>query len=86
MAVIDEITNLMLIIPIHRSRSEEIGDTLTEHDVLGTCSVPEYIIMDQDSACMSTLIKYLFKKLGIRIKMVAPYNHQSLPAEHGIKS
>ena len=28
----------------------------------------------------------LFKKLSIKIKTVAPYNHQSLQAEHGIKS
>ena len=27
----------------------------------------------------------MFKKLGIKIKTVAPYNHQSLQAEHGIK-
>ena len=31
-------------------------------------------------------MSYLFKKLGIKIKTVAPYNHQSLQAEHGIKS
>ena len=31
-------------------------------------------------------MSYLFKKLGITIKTVAPYNHQSLQAEHGIKS
>ena len=35
---------------------------------------------------MLTLINYLFTKLDIKIKMVAPYNHQSLQAEHGIKS
>ena len=35
---------------------------------------------------MSSLMSYLFKRLGIRIKIVAPYNHQSLQAEHGIKS
>ena len=35
---------------------------------------------------MSTLMNYLFKKLNIKIKTVAPYNHQSLQAEHGIKS
>ena len=29
---------------------------------------------------------YLFSKFNIKIKMVAPYNHQSLLAEHGIKS
>ena len=32
------------------------------------------------------LMNYLLKKLDIKIKIVAPYNHQSLQAEHGIKS
>ena len=35
---------------------------------------------------MSTVMNYLFKKLNIKIKTVAPYNHQSLQAEHGIKA
>ena len=42
--------------------------------------------MDQDSACMYSLMTYLLNKFNIRIKTVAPYNHQSLQAEHGIKS
>ena len=42
--------------------------------------------MDQDSAFMSSLMRYLFHKFDIRIKIVAPCNHQSLQAEHGIKS
>ena len=42
--------------------------------------------MDQDSAFMSSLMTYLFHKFDIKIKTVAPYNHQSLQAEHGIKS
>ena len=42
--------------------------------------------MDQDSAFMSTIMSYLFKRLNIKIKMVAPFNHQSLQMEHGIKS
>ena len=41
--------------------------------------------MDQDSTFMSLLINYLVKKLNIIIKTVAPYNHQSLQLEHGIK-
>ena len=44
------------------------------------------MIMDLDSAFMSSLMNYLFKRLGIKMKTVAPYNHQSLQAEHGIKS
>ena len=35
---------------------------------------------------MSSLMNYLFKKLEIKIETVAPSNHQSLQAEHGIKS
>ena len=42
--------------------------------------------MDQDSAFMSSLMNYLFQKLDIKIKTAAPYNHQSLQGEYGIKS
>ena len=42
--------------------------------------------MDQDSAFMSSLMNYLLSKINIKIRTVAPYNHQSLQAEHGIKS
>ena len=42
--------------------------------------------MDEDNAFMSSLMNYLLKKLDIKIKTVAPYNHQSLQAENGIKS
>ena len=42
--------------------------------------------MDLDSPFMSSLMNYLFKRLGIRIKTVVPYNYQSLQDEHGIKS
>ena len=46
--------------------------------------MPHYIIMDQDSAFMSLLMNYLFKKSDIKIKTVAPYNHHSLQAELGM--
>ena len=42
--------------------------------------------MDQDSSFMSSLITYLLKKFNIKVRTVAPYNHQFLQAEHGIKS
>ena len=56
------------------------------NNVFSKYCIPDYIIMDLDSAFMSSLMSYLFKKLGIKIKTVAPYNHQSLQAKHGIKS
>ena len=43
-------------------------------------------MMDQDGTFMSSLMNYLFRKFELKIKTVTPYNHQSLQAEHGIKS
>ena len=85
LCVIDEVTNYLITAPIYQAKSEEIGDVLIEN-VISKFGTPEYMIMDQDSAIMSTLMNYLFKRLGIKIKTVGPYNHQSLQAEHGIKS
>ena len=85
LCVIDEVTNYLITAPIYQAKSEEIGDVLIEN-VISKFGTPEYIIMDQDSAFMSTLMYYLFKRLGIKIKTVGPYNHQSLQTEHGIKS
>ena len=42
--------------------------------------------MDQNNAIISSLMTYILKKFNIKIKTVAPYDHQPLQAEHGIKS
>ena len=62
-----------------------MGNALLENVISEYC-IPDYIIMDQGSAFMSSLMNYLFKKLNIKIKTVAPYNHESLQEEHGIES
>ena len=80
LCVIDEVTNFLITVPIFQVRSEEVGEALLEHVITKHC-IPNYIIMDQDSA-----FTYLLHRLNIRIKTIAPYNHQSLQAEHGIKS
>ena len=85
LCILDEVTNYLVTVPIFQARSEEIGEALIENVIMKYC-IPEYIIMDQDSAFMSSLMTYLFHKFDIKIKTVAPYNHQSLQAEHGIKS
>ena len=85
LCIIDEVMNFLITVPIFQARSEEIGEALIENVIMKFC-IPEYVIMDQDSAFMSSLMTYLFHKFNIKIKTVAPYNHQSLQAEHGIKS
>ena len=84
LCIINEMTNYLITVPIFQARSEEI-EALTENVITKYC-IPEYIIMNQDSAFMSSLMTYLLNKFGITIKTVAPYNHQPLQAEHGIKS
>ena len=85
LCVIDEVTNFMITAPLKYSRSKEVGEALLNNLISKYC-VPDNMIMDLDSAFMSLLMNYLFKRLGIKIKTVAPYNHQSLQAEQGIKS
>ena len=77
LCVIDEMTNYLINAPLYQARSEEVGEALIEN-VISKFGMPEYMIMDQDSAFMSSLMSYLFKKLGISIKTVGPYNHKSL--------
>ena len=60
LCIIHEVTNYLITVPIYHSRSEEIGDAIIEN-VISKYYIPEYIIMDQDSAFMSMLMKYLFK-------------------------
>ena len=78
-------TNYLITVPIYQSRSEEVGEALIEHVISKFCT-PDCIIMDHDSAFMSTLMNYLFRKLNIKIMTVALHNHQSLQAEHGINT
>ena len=85
LCIIDEETNFLVTVPIFQAKSEEVGEAPLEH-VITKYYIPEYIIIDQDSAFMSSLMSYLFHRLDINIKTIAPYNHQSLQVEHGIKS
>ena len=85
LCIIDEVANYLIMVPIYQSKVEEIGDALIENVITKYC-IPDYIIMGQESAFMSSLINYLLSKLDIKIKTVASYNHQSLQAEYGIKS
>ena len=84
LCIIDEVTNCLIKVPMCQSKVEEVGEALIEYIITKYC-IPDCIIMDQNSAFVSYLINYFFSKFNIQIKMVAPYIHQLLQAEHGIK-
>ena len=85
LCIINEVTNYIITVPLYQARSEEIGEALIDN-IITKFYIPEYIIMDQDSAFISSLMTYLLNKFNIKIRTVTPYNHQSLQAEHGTKS
>ena len=85
LCIIDEVTNYLITVPIYQAKSEEIGEALINNLITKYC-IPGYIIMDQDGAFMSSLMTYLLTKFNVKIRTVALYYHQSLQAEHGIKS
>ena len=71
LCIIDEVTNYLITVPIYQAKSEEIGEALIDNVITKYC-IPEYIIKDQDSAFMSSLITYLMKKFDIKIRTAAP--------------
>ena len=85
LCIIDEVTSYLIATPLYQAKSEEVREALNVN-IITKFGMPDYMIMDQHSAFMSSLMSYLFKKLRVTIKTIGPYNHKSLQAEHGIKS
>ena len=65
LCIIDEVTNFLITVPIFHTKSDKVGVALLEHVITKYC-IPEYIIMDQDSAFMSSLMTYLFQRLDTK--------------------
>ena len=65
LCIIDEVTNYLITVPMYHSKVEEVGEALIQHIITKYC-IPNCIIMDQDSAFMSSLMNYLFNKFNIK--------------------
>ena len=57
LCIIDEVTNYLITVPMYQSKAEEVCESLIEHVIMKYC-IPDCIIMDQDSAFMSSLMNY----------------------------
>ena len=62
LCIIDEITNYLIATPLYQAKSEEVREAIIEN-VITKFGTPDYMIMDQDSAFMPSLMSYLFKTL-----------------------
>ena len=85
LCIIHEVIIYLIAAPLYQAKSEEVREAIIEN-IITKFGTPDYMIMDQDSGFMSSLMSNLSKTFKITIKTVGPYNHKSLQAEHGIKS
>ena len=72
-----EVTNYMVALLLMSTRTPHILDAF-QKGYLAYFGPPTHIVCDQDPAFVT--------QLNIKIILVSPTNHQSLQAEHGIKS
>ena len=70
---------------MRRASSPEICVALM-NSFIGYFGTPIRIVCDQYPAFMSHLTQWFLYTYGIHITTASPTNHQSLMAEHGIKS
>ena len=55
LCVIEEMKNYLITAPLYQARSEAVGEALIEN-VISKFGTPDYMIMDQYSAFMSSLM------------------------------
>ena len=80
-----EVTNYMVALPLMSTRTPHILDAF-QREYLAYFGPPTHIVCDQDPAFTSSLMEAFVTQLNIKVILVSPTNHQSLQAEHGIKS
>ena len=80
-----EVTNYMVALPLMSTRTPHILYAF-QRGYLAYFGPPTHIICDQDPAFTSSLMEAFVTQLNTKRVLVSPTNHQSLQAEHGIKS
>ena len=80
-----EASNFIVAAPMKTAMAPEICNTIMNH-FIGYFGTPIQIVCDQDPAFMSHLCQWFLHSYGIHVTTPSPTNHQSLMAEHGIKS
>ena len=61
LCIIDEVTNYLIVIPLYQAKLEEVKEALIEN-IIAKFGMPDYMIMDQDSAFMSSLMSLLIQE------------------------
>ena len=85
LVLICEVSNFLVVAPLKAAQSIKVCEAINQN-FIKYFSPPTHITCDLDPAFVSSLAQAFFQHYGIRLITVAPANHKSLLAEHGIKS
>ena len=80
-----EVTNYMVALPLMSTSTPHILDAF-QRGYLAYFGPPTHLVCDQDPAFTLSLMEAFVTQFNIKVILVSPTNHQSLQAEHGIKS
>ena len=85
LVIMCEVSHFVITAPMKRARADEVANILY-NDVICYFGPPTHLICDQEPAFMSNVMQLLLDLYKIKLCTVSPTNHQSLQAEHGIKT
>ena len=85
LVIICEVTNFINCMPLRSTQATEVTNQLLMGHIKHY-GPPQYLICDKDPGFLAGVTQGLLKMLGIKLITVGPTNHQSLTAEHAIKS
>ena len=83
LVILCKISNFIVAVPLKTATAPEICNAIMDI-FMGYFGIR--IVCDQDLAFMSHLTQWFLHTYGIHVTTAGPTNHQSLMAEHGIKS
>ena len=85
LVILCEVTNFLNCVPLRAVNAIEVSNALINHH-FKYFGPPKYLMCDKDPAFMAHVTEALLAMMKVKVITVSPTNHQSLTAEHGIKS
>ena len=81
----DEVINNLMAILLNRVTSNETGDAVQNY-VFCKHGPPSYQILDEDQKFISSVMQYIYKRLGIKIKalscIISVHGHRKTYKNH----
>ena len=80
LAVADKVTNYLITMPLYRGISHKVREAHINH-VFCKYGPLSDLIFDKNQCFLSSVMQYIYKRLGVKMNTVSSYNHDSLRTE-----